>query len=198
MAYRRASLIDLYIRTKFHWNRKKLFVDGRTNSAGLRVWSIETYSPNFVNFGEGSHDTMHQSLTDTLLKWFLDNFPMFADSFSVLSIHCCPCPAMRGGSLRQHGVLVSFLAIRTFRLLLLMVLNQLDVNLKLDHTTSLMSLYVAAFSKGWLHRKLGDLVCLECREENRPFSGQQHQAWFGLNPTLHMDTYLLTNGHFPL
>jgi len=24
----------------------------------------------------------------------------------------------------------------------------------------------------------------ECREENRPFSGQQHQAQFGLNPTL--------------
>ena len=30
MAYRRASLIDLYVHTKFHSNRKKLFVDGRT------------------------------------------------------------------------------------------------------------------------------------------------------------------------
>jgi len=28
------------------------------------------------------------------------------------------------------------------------------------------------------------LVGLECREENRPFSGQQHQAQFGLNPAL--------------
>ena len=47
-----------------------------------------------------------------------------------------------------------------------------------------MSLYVTAFSKGWLRRKLWVLVCLECREENRPFSGQQHQAQFGLNPAL--------------
>ena len=28
------------------------------------------------------------------------------------------------------------------------------------------------------------LVCLECREENRPLSGQQHQAQFGINPAL--------------
>jgi len=46
------------------------------------------------------------------------------------------------------------------------------------------SLYVTAFSKGWLSRKLWVLVCLECREENRPFSGKQHQAQFGLNPAL--------------
>jgi len=31
---------------------------------------------------------MHQSFTDTLVKWLFDNFRMFADSFSVLSIHC--------------------------------------------------------------------------------------------------------------
>jgi len=30
------------------------------------------------------------------------------------------------------------------------------------------------------------LVGLECREENRPFSGQQHQAQFGLNPALQL------------
>jgi len=30
---------------------------------------------------------MHQSFTHALVKWFFDNFPMFADSFSVLSIH---------------------------------------------------------------------------------------------------------------
>jgi len=30
-AYRRASLIDLYLYTKFHWNRRKfLWTDGRT------------------------------------------------------------------------------------------------------------------------------------------------------------------------
>jgi len=27
-AYRRASLIDLYVHTKFHWNWKKLFMGG--------------------------------------------------------------------------------------------------------------------------------------------------------------------------
>jgi len=27
-AYRRASLIDLYLHTKCHWNRKNFFVDG--------------------------------------------------------------------------------------------------------------------------------------------------------------------------
>ena len=43
-------------------------------------------------------------------------------------------------------------------------------------------LCVTAFSKGWLRRRV--LVCLECREENRPLSGQQHQAQFGINPAL--------------
>ena len=42
-----------------------------------------------------------------------------------------------------------------------------------------MTFYVAAFSQGWLRRK-----GLECREENRPLSGQQHQAQFGINPAL--------------
>ena len=31
---------------------------------------------------------MHQSFTGALVKWFFDNFPMFVDSFTVLSIHC--------------------------------------------------------------------------------------------------------------
>jgi len=60
----------------------------------------------------------------------------------------------------------------------------LDVNLKLYNTTICRYNYVTAFSKGWLRRKLWVLVCLECREENRPFSGQQHQARFGHNPAL--------------
>ena len=66
---------------------------------------------------------MHQFFTDALVKWFSDNFRMFADSFSVLSIstalskdyvqafctsapHCAVVTASRGGSLRQHGLLV--------------------------------------------------------------------------------------------
>jgi len=39
----------------------------------------------------------------------------------------------------------------------------------------------------------GDLVCVECEEENRPFSGQQHQTQFGLNPavttTIHLEQH---------
>ena len=53
-----------------------------------------------------------------------------------------------------------------------------------------MCRYVTAFSKRWLRRKL---ICLECREENRPFSGQQHQAQFGLNPALRICFYKVQN-----
>jgi len=63
------------------------------------------------------HGDMHQFFADALVKWFFDNFPMFADSFDVVSIHCVArglgasflyhkCPASRGGFLRQHGLLV--------------------------------------------------------------------------------------------
>jgi len=31
---------------------------------------------------------IHQSFTYTLVKWSFDNFPLFADNFSVLSVHC--------------------------------------------------------------------------------------------------------------
>ena len=57
---------------------------------------------------------MHQPFTCTLAKLFFDS--LFAYSFSLLSIHCVArglrasflykCPASRGGSLRQHGLLV--------------------------------------------------------------------------------------------
>jgi len=60
---------------------------------------------------------MHQSFTDTRVKSFFDNFPMFADSFSVVSIYCVArglgasflykCLAAHGGSLQQHGLLVN-------------------------------------------------------------------------------------------
>ena len=59
---------------------------------------------------------MRQSFTDTHVKWFFGNFPMFANSFSVVYIHCIArglgasfrykCLASCGGSLRQHGLLV--------------------------------------------------------------------------------------------
>ena len=60
---------------------RTFLVGARRNLATLGVWPIETYSPNFMNFDPGitwydvaTHD-MHQSFTDTLVKWFFDNFP---------------------------------------------------------------------------------------------------------------------------
>jgi len=69
---------------------------------------------------------MHQSFAYALVKWFFDNSPVFADSFSVASIHqrffsirCVArglgvsfmysCSASRDNFLRQHGLLVSTL-----------------------------------------------------------------------------------------
>jgi len=64
---------------------------------------------------------MHRPFTDVLVKWFFDNFLMFADSFRLVSIHCVArglgagfpykCPASRGSSVRQHGFLVLHLYI---------------------------------------------------------------------------------------
>ena len=82
---------------------------------------------------------MHQSFTDTFEKCFFRQLPHVSDSFNVLSIHCATSgsgasflyksPTSRGGSLRQHGLLVSFLAIRTFRTLLLMALSLMSISL---------------------------------------------------------------------
>ena len=72
----------------------KRFVGAQRNLAALGVWPIEIYSPNFVNFGPGV-PWYHASV----LYWcackvfFFDNFPMFTDSFSVLSP--LPCPRIR-------------------------------------------------------------------------------------------------------
>jgi len=52
-----------------------------------------------------------------------------------------------------------------------------------------------SLSKGWFCRKLAILDLLgglESREENRPFSGQQHQAQFGFNPALRTMSTLIT------
>jgi len=99
------------------------FVAAQRNLVTLVVWlwPIETYLfPEFRKLWSGDpvipFGDMHQSFTDTLVKWFFDNFPMFADSFSVLSIRCvarelgasflCKCYSSRGGSLRQHHLTV--------------------------------------------------------------------------------------------
>ena len=68
-----------------------LFVGAQGNLAALGVWSIETHSPNFVNFGPGSRDTMrrHASvLHRCTCKVVFRQLSMFVDSFSVISIHC--------------------------------------------------------------------------------------------------------------
>ena len=100
---------------------RTFFVAEQRNLAALWSGQSKLIPPNFVNFGPGSVipcRDMHQSFTDARVKWFLDNFPMFADSFtpSVVSIHCVARrlgksflykrPASRGSSLRQHGLLV--------------------------------------------------------------------------------------------
>jgi len=56
------------------------------------VWGLvnENLFAEFREFGRfpvmPCGDT-HQSFIDTTVMWFFDNFPVFADSFSVLSIH---------------------------------------------------------------------------------------------------------------
>ena len=59
-----------------------------------RVWPLTNRNlfPKFRELWSGGLiipcGDMHQSFTGTLVKWFFDNFPMFADSFSVVSIQC--------------------------------------------------------------------------------------------------------------
>ena len=100
---------------------RTLFVRERRNLATFGIWPIETYSPNFVNFGPGSARDAATCISPSLIHfvkwfWFFDNFPMFADSFNVLSIHCVArglgasflykSRASPIGSLRQHDLLV--------------------------------------------------------------------------------------------
>ena len=57
------------------------------------VWGLvnENLFAEFREFGRfpvmPCGDT-HQSFIDTTVMWFFDNFPVFADGFSVLSIRC--------------------------------------------------------------------------------------------------------------
>jgi len=104
---------------------RTLFVGARRNLAALvpRGLANRNLFPEFRKFWFGDwgyHDIpcgdMHQSFTDTFVKWLFDSFRMFAHSFSVVSIHCVVrglgasflyrCPASRASSLRQHSLLV--------------------------------------------------------------------------------------------
>ena len=72
----------------FTTNISHTFVRAQGNLAALGIVTVEIYSPNFVNVGPVIPcGDMHQSFTDKLVKWFFDNFPMFADSFTLPSIH---------------------------------------------------------------------------------------------------------------
>jgi len=98
----------------------RTLVGARRNTATLGVWPIENLFPEFRELWPGSpvmpYGDMHQSFTGTHVRWFVDNFPMFVPSFSILSVHCVArglrasflykCPASRGGSLQQYGLLV--------------------------------------------------------------------------------------------
>ena len=104
---------------------------------------------------------------------------LFSDNFRnyFSSLDCCNC--LKFASVMSHNICCNyfFSTIRQFSPSLLVVISSMLIS-------NCMLLYVTAFSKGWLRRKLGVFVCLECPYENRPFSGQQHQAQFGLNPAL--------------
>ena len=60
-AYRRASLIDLYLYTKFHWNRRNfLWMDGRMYGRTDRRMYGRTFSPsNIIRSTFGSRPKYH-------------------------------------------------------------------------------------------------------------------------------------------
>jgi len=87
---------------------------------------------------------VHQSFTDTLEKWFFDNFPMFPIVLMFFLFIALPVDQVQAfctiahravhGSLRQYGLLVSFASnqnVQTFAV----DDTLLDVNLKWYHTT---------------------------------------------------------------
>jgi len=46
--YRHASLIDLYLYAKYHWNRKKLFVDRQTYARTYVRTNRRTFETGFI------------------------------------------------------------------------------------------------------------------------------------------------------
>ena len=89
------------------------FCRSATKFGNVRGLANRNLFPEFRELWSGGSvipcGDMHQPFADTLVKRFFDNFPMFADGFSVLSIHCVARglgesflykrPASRGGSL---------------------------------------------------------------------------------------------------
>ena len=76
-----------------------------------RVWPIETYFPNFVNFDSGSRDTMrwHASVFHwCTCKVFFDNFSMFADNFRLVACYSLRCPRIKSKLLVQLSSIVRY------------------------------------------------------------------------------------------
>jgi len=69
-----------------------IFCWSATKFSRIRGLANGNLFPKFSELWSGSPvipcSDMHQSFTDALVKWFLDNFPTFADSFRLVSIHC--------------------------------------------------------------------------------------------------------------
>ena len=100
-------------------------------------------------------------------------FQPISATTSVRSTDTCNC--LKSASVMSHENCCNyfFAGIRQFRPLLSMVLSLMLISNStiLLHVNVIICRGSNRFNKRWLHRKLGVLVCLECRDENRPFPG---------------------------
>jgi len=94
------------------------------------------------------------------------------------SIRCVSAPTLQRGLSAIDEFLVSRLVIRQFRPFPLIVLSLMLIS---NCTILLYDVLCNRIQYGCVARVL---ICLKCREENRPLFGQQHQAQFGINPAL--------------
>ena len=69
----------------------RIFCSSERKFGNVGVLANRNVFPEFRELWSGGPvipcSDMHQSFTDALVKWFFDNFPTFADSFRVVSIH---------------------------------------------------------------------------------------------------------------
>ena len=93
---------------------RTLFVGARRNLVTLEVWPIETYFPNFVNFGPDVpwyHAATYISPSVvrklTLVKWLFDNYPMFAFANRFWATVCRVRPMLSDRSLSCLSVCLS-------------------------------------------------------------------------------------------
>ena len=90
-AYGRASLIDLYLHTKFHWNRKKTFLDG------LTAWTPPS---------SRSRDTKTRTNFKNPARWQQINCDVCACGEPQTMSHIldsCPLTKLAGGLSKLHS-----------------------------------------------------------------------------------------------